>query len=168
MANLFCASEVIEMGIERNKKGKEFYERISKRTKSKEIRETFKYLATQEEQHINELNKILSTIEKCVPFEQYPEEYSLYVQALLSRHTFSNVKKSDLLKNIKNNADAIDTAIEYEKDSLLFLHEMKSFVRRHELKIINRLIKDEQNEINRLHNLKKCLTSKDLKTCLLK
>ncbi|MGB9721455.1 MAG: ferritin-like domain-containing protein [bacterium] len=168
MANLFCASEVIEISIEARKRGLDFYKRVVKKTKSSEIKETFQWLASEEEKQINSLQEILKKIEVCQPFELYPDEYSMYVQALLKRHTFNNIKKKDLLKRIKTNADAIDMAIEYEKDSLLILYEMKHFVRRPELKIINKLIKSTQNDINCLNNLKKCLTSKDLKTCLLR
>lgn len=168
MANLFCASEVIEINIEARKRGLNFYNRVVKKTKSNDVKETFKWLATREAGQIGMLNQILSKIEVCQPFELYPDEYSLYIQAMLKRHTFNNVKKKDILKNIKTNADAVDTAIAYEKDSLLILHEMKSFVRKNELKIINKLIKETQEDINRLNNLKKCLTNKDLKTCLLR
>ena len=168
MANLFCASEIIEINIKARKKAIDFFKKVNKRTKSPEIKETFKYLATEEEKHIDSLNQVLQKIEICQPFETYQDEYSLYVEALLKRHTFNNVKTSDLLKKIKTNADAVDTAIEYEKDALLILYEMKTFVRKPELKIINRLIKATQDNINRLYNLKKCLSGKDLKTCLLK
>lgn len=168
MTNLFCASEVIEINIEARKRGFNFYKRVATKTKSSEVKETFKWLATREAGQINMLNQILSKIEVCQPFELYPDEYSLYIQAMLNRHTFNNVKKKDILKNVKTNADAVDTAITYEKDSLLILHEMKSFVRKSEMKIINKLIKETQEDINRLNNLKKCLTNKDLKTCLLK
>lgn len=168
MANLFCASEVIEITIEARKRGFEFYKEVAKKTKTPDVKETFNWLAMQEDKQINKLKEILTKIEVCQPFELYPDEYSMYVQALLNRHTFNGIKKKDLLKKIKTNADAVDTAIEYEKDSLLILHEMKNFVRKPELKIINELIKSTQNEINRLNNLKKCLTTKDLKTCLLK
>ncbi len=168
MANLFCASEVIEINIEARKRGLEFYKKVAKRTKSSDVKETFKWLAEQEEKQINSLQEILKKIEVCQPFELYPDEYSMYVEALLKRHTFNNVKKRDLLKKIKTNADAVDTAIEYEKDSLLILYEMKNFVRKPELKIVKKLIEGTRADINRLNNLKKCLTSKDLKTCLLK
>lgn len=168
MANLFCASEVIEINIEARKRGLDFYNRVVKKTKSNDVKETFKWLATREAGQITLLNQILSKIEVCQPFELYPDEYSLYIQAMLKRHTFNNVKKKDILKNIKTNADAVETAIAYEKDSLLILHEMKTFVRKNELKIINKLIKETQEDINRLNNLKKCLTNKDLKTCLLR
>jgi len=168
MANLFCASEVIEINIEARKKAIDFFKKVSKRTKSPEIKEAFNYLATEEEKHIDSLKQVLQKIEICQPFEAYQDEYSLYVEALLKRHTFNNVKISDLLKKIKTNADAVDTAIEYEKDALLILYEMKNFVRKPELKIIRKLIKATQDDINRLYNLKKCLTGKDLKSCLLK
>ncbi|MEO0096262.1 MAG: hypothetical protein ABIL46_09335 [candidate division WOR-3 bacterium] len=168
MANLFCASEVIEINIEARKRGLEFYKKVAKRTKSGDVKETFKWLADREEKQLNALQEILKKIEVCQPFELYPDEYSMYVQALLKKHKFNNVKKKDLLKKIKTNADAVDTAIEYEKDSLLILYEMKNFVRKQELKIINKLIKETQSDIYRLNNLKKCLSSKDLKTCLLK
>ncbi len=168
MANLFCASEVIEINIEARKRGFEFYKKVAKKTKSKDVKETFKWLADREENQMNTLQEILKKIEVCQPFELYPDEYSMYVQALLKKHKFNNVKNKDLLKKIKTNADAVDTAIEYEKDSLLILYEMKNFVRKQELKIINKLIKETQADIYRLNNLKKCLSSKDLKTCLLK
>ncbi len=168
MANLFCASEVIEISIEARKKGEKFFLAVAKRTKSKEIKETFKWLAEEEQRQINALNKILGKIEKCQPFELYPDEYSMYVQAFLKRHTFNDIKKKDFLKKIKTNADAVDTATEYEKDALLILHEMKHFVRQSEIKVIKRLTKNTQKNISRLDNLKKCLTNKDLKACLLK
>ncbi len=168
MANLFCASEVIEISVAARKKGKQFFQAIARRTKSKGIKETFMWLAEEEERQINVLNKILTTIDKCQPFEVHPDEYSMYVQALLKRHTFNNINKKELLKGIRTNADAIDTAIEYEKDALLILYEMKRFVRQMETKVIRKLIEATQKNISRLGNLKKCLTSKDLKTCILK
>jgi hypothetical protein len=72
-----------------------------------------------------------------------------------------------MMSGIKTNADAINLAETFEKDSVLFLHEMGKFVRHKETTVIEDLIKGEQEQLTRLSKLKNCLTESDLNACLL-
>ena len=112
---------------------------------------------------------MLSGVQKCVRHELYPGEYSAYLGALIDDHIFSKAKdEKKLVRRVKNNGEAIDLAIDFEKDSMLFYHEMKNFVREKEGKLVAKLIKQEQEHIRKLSALKACLSSSNLKACLVR
>jgi rubrerythrin len=52
MGDLFAAKEVIEIGIEIEKNGRDFYNTLLKQSKDIKTQDLFKFLATEEERHI--------------------------------------------------------------------------------------------------------------------
>jgi len=167
MGNLFCANEVIEMGIQIKNDGKDFYVKIAESSRANKVKDIFRWLAEQQDRHIKAFEDILASVEKCVPYEAYPGEYSAYLGVLVGDHTLGKEKKpKKFAQKVKDNAEAIDLAIDFEKDSVLFYHEMKNVVREKERMIIDELIKHEQEHIRRLSALKECLTSSELNACL--
>ena len=169
MGNLFCANEVIEMGIQIKKNGKSFYSNVAKSTKAKRVKNIFQWLALEQDRHIKVFDDMLVHIDKCARFEQYPGEYSSYIEALISDYALGpKVKGRVMPRKVKDNAQAIDLAIDFEKDSILFYDAMQPLVRAKERKAIGKLIEQEHEHIRRLSQLKKCLTRSDLKACLIR
>jgi len=168
MGNLFCANEVIEMGLQILKNGRDFYTDIARLSKIDQLRDTFSWLAEEEDRHIKTFEKMLTEVEKCEPFEIYDGEYAAYIKSLIDGYNYTKVNQGkEVAKKAKDNGQAIDMAIGFEKDSILFIHEMKNVVRERERVIIADLIKKVQEHITRLYNLRKCLTSGDLQACLI-
>ncbi len=168
MGNLFCANEVIEMGIQILENGRDYYQYIARLTKNREIKETFNWLMKEEEREINSFREILGSVEKCEPFEIYDGEYASYIKSLTETYKYSKVNEGkETVKRIKDNGEAIAMAVMIEKDTMLFLHELQNVVRERERKVVSKLIKRIQEHITRLNKLKKCLTSADLSACLL-
>ena len=81
MANVFAGNEIVEMGIQIEKNGKDFYDTVLAQTKDEKAKNIFKYLAGEEEKHIITFQKILDSVHKYEPPESYPGEYFAYMKA---------------------------------------------------------------------------------------
>lgn len=156
MGNIFSGSEIVEMAVQIEKNGRDFYNRAAGLSKNKDAKELFKYLASQEERHIKVFEGILSAVKKYEPVEAYTDEYFSYIKALSEGHIFTKEKKNDeIAMVVKDEKNAIELGIGFEKDSILFYHEMKNFVPEAERSIIENLLKEEQRHLKKLSLLKR-------------
>ncbi len=156
MANIFAGSEIVEIGIQIEKNGKDFYNTLSGQSKIEKARDIFKYLAGEEEKHIAAFQKILDLVEKYEPPESYPGEYFAYMNGLASGYVFTQKEKgSQAAKAAKSDSEAIELGIGFEKDSIIFYEGMKRVIPKHDLKLIDALIAQEKEHLKKLSALKK-------------
>lgn len=156
MGNIFAGSEIIEIGIQIEKNGRDFYNALTEKSKIQKAKEVFKYLAGEEEKHIVVFQGILSKTEEYEPAGLDADEYFAYMNALASEHVFTQEGKGkEIAKNIKSDKEAIDLGIGFEKDSIIFYEGMKKVVPDYDLKIIEELIMQEQKHLRQLTELKK-------------
>lgn len=163
MGNIFSASEVIEIGIQIEKNGRDFYNAVAKVSKSAQAVKIFEYLAGEEEKHIERFKYILGEVKKYEPAEAYPGEYFAYLKALSDGHIFTKEKTgSKIAKTVKTDLHAVEMGIGFEKDSILFYHGIKRVVLEEEEKAIDKLIDEEQNHLVKLTELKAQLSNEDI------
>lgn len=156
MANIFSASEIVQLGVQIEKNGKDFYLAAAKKSKNDRAREIFEYLANEEEKHIEVFQDILSGVETYEPPESYPGEYFAYLRALSEEYIFTREKKgAEIGKKVKDDKEAINLGIDAEKDSILLYTEMKKFVLKTSYETLDKLIEEEQNHFRKLLELKK-------------
>ncbi|MBL7129945.1 MAG: ferritin family protein [Candidatus Omnitrophica bacterium] len=156
MANVFTGSEIVGIGIQIEKNGRDYYNILFERSKNQKAKDVFKFLAGEEERHIAVFQKILEKVEKYEPTETYPGEYSSYMNTLADEYVFAQKDKgSQIAKNTKDDKEAVDLGIRFEKDSIIFYEGMKKVSQEHEHKIIEKLIEQEQNHLKQLSDLKK-------------
>lgn len=155
MGNIFAGSEIVEIGIQIEINGRDFYGTLAKTLKDKKIQDVFKYLAGEEEKHIATFQGILDSVHKYEPVEAYPGEYFAYMRALASDYVFTQKNKgTEIARKVKNDNEALDLSIGLEKDSIVFYLEMKKMVPEHNHKIIDELISQEQKHLRNLTTLK--------------
>ncbi|MBI4650926.1 ferritin family protein [Candidatus Desantisbacteria bacterium] len=155
MAANFAGSEIVELGIQIEKNGRDFYNILAGKANNKKITQTFIYLAKEEDGHIKVFNDLLNSVSKYEPVEAYPEEYFAYMHILADEYVFiQNNKGTELAQKINTITDAIKMAIEFEKDSILFFEGMKKLVNQKDQKIIEDLISQEQNHLRQLSAIK--------------
>ena len=155
MGNIFAGSEILELGVQIEKNGRDFYNTLVSRSKSQQAREIFRYLATEEEKHIVVFKRILEKIEKYEPAEAYPGEYFSYMNALASEHVFTQKDKGEeAAKAAKSDREAVEKGIGFEKDSIIFYEGTKKVVPEHDRQIIDELIIQEQGHLRQLSELK--------------
>lgn len=159
MGNIFAGSEIVEIGIQIEKNGRDFYNTLEKKSKNQKASEIFKYLAGEEEKHIVVFQKILDSLGKNEPPELYPDEYFAYMNALASEHVFTKEDKGEeIAKTIKSDMEAVNMGIGFEKDSIIFYEGMKKVVPEYDLKLVDELIMQEQDHLSILSDLKESLT----------
>jgi rubrerythrin len=158
MGNIFAGSEVVELGIQIERNGKDFYEALAVQFKNPKVSESFSFLAREEEKHIAVFQGILKKTAQYEPPQSYPGEYLAYMNALASDHIFTQKDKGKTTaQGIKTDKDAVDMALGFEKDSIIFYEGMKRIVPAYEQKIIDELIIQEQAHLSKLSVLKKSL-----------
>ncbi|MCK5160625.1 MAG: ferritin family protein [Candidatus Aureabacteria bacterium] len=158
MGNVFAGSEVVEMGIQIEKNGRDFYGVLLEKSKSEKAREIYKYLSAEEGKHIVAFEKVLELIRNYEPVESYPGEYFAYLKALAGGYVFTRKNKgSEIAEKIKSDNEAVDLGIKFEKESIVFYEGMKNVVPEKERGVIEALINQEKNHLLKLIEIKDSL-----------
>lgn len=153
--NTFSGSEIVEIGIQIEKNGRDFYKTLVKYSENQKGKDIFKYLAREEERHIAAFQKILDSVQKYDPKESYPREYFAYMNALASDFVFTQEDKGvEIAKNVNSTHEAIELGIGFEKDSIIFYNKMKKVVPEDDHEVIDELIEQEYNHLNQLYDLR--------------
>lgn len=158
MGNIFSASEIVELGIRIEKNGRDFYTAVARQSASDEVRNIFQYLAGEEAKHITIFQKILEKTQRYEPDQVYADEYLAYMNALASEHIFTQENKgTEVAQKVKDNLEAVNLGIGFEKDSIIFYEGLRTVVPHYDRQIIAELIQHEQNHLKQLVELKKNL-----------
>jgi len=155
MGNIFAGSEIVELGIQIEINGRDFYHTLAGKSKNQKASDVFKYLTAEEEKHIKVFQDILDKAEKYGPPSFGADEYFAYMNALASGYVFTRKDKGvEIAKTISSDLEAVNMGIGFEKDSIIFYEGMKKAVPEYDIKIIDELIKQEQGHLRQLSDLK--------------
>jgi len=158
MGNIFSASEVVQIGIQIEKNGRDFYEALKAKPGIEKAREAFAFLAKEEEKHIKVFEGIMGRTEEYLSPESYPGELLNYINALAAEYIFTREGKGKLIASgVKNDKEATGIAIGFEKDSIIFYEGLKEMVASHEAKVVDELIQQEQAHLVKLTELARIL-----------
>lgn len=159
MTQKFSGSELLQMAIQLEKEGKEFYTAVMESVKDPKAKEIFQFLANEEVKHEEIFREMLSKgqdVMLSLPYDDY--EMLLYFKSLVDRKIFpgsSDVK--DLKKEMSDPSAALRIAISFEKDAILFFSEMKNLVKTEEQDVIESIIEEERRHIYKILEFKKIL-----------
>lgn len=160
MSIFFNADETFQMGLRIEVNGKEFYEAIAKKSSDGSIRQFFSDLSKWESEHIRFFNRLKETLPDSArrgsSFDP-GQELLLYLQATADSHVFlKNQNIDELASRCQSVKDALDLAITFEKDSVVFYTMMKKVTPEEFGKNeIDGLIDEEIGHIALLHQKKK-------------
>ncbi len=158
MGNIFVGSEVVELGIQIENNGRDFYNTLVKQSKNQKAQEVFKFLAGEEEKHIKVFQGILAQTQKFEPQGLDADKYLDYLKSLAGEYIFTQKGKGEeIAQNTKSDKQAIDTAIRFEEDSIVFYAGMKKIVPSYNEKIIEALVMQEEGHLKQLLDMKKLI-----------
>ena len=151
----FSIREVVAQAVQTEKLGYEFYTAMAKRFKENEkLKNLFEMLAVKEQQHEKRFSELKNKIED-EEIENW-EEVSQYLRAIVESEFFLGKNKSlPLLEHAKTVTDAVNFALGFEKETLLYYYNLKDIVK--EKEIVDEIIKEEKQHIIWLHEFKKGL-----------
>ena len=159
MNDSISGHEILEMALQIEQKGYEFYELMQEKAKSIDLRELFGWLKKEEKKHIDDFKRIISSIDKLQLDAEFKWEQSQYfIKAIYDTNIFSeNVEKNHWFDELSDEVSSIQFAISFEKDSILFLEELRGLLSGTEEKIICDLIQEDKEHIVKLLHIKNSL-----------
>ncbi|MBN1354224.1 MAG: ferritin family protein [Candidatus Omnitrophica bacterium] len=158
MERTFVAKEVIELAIQIEVNGKDFYEALATKSKNSKTKKIFSYLSEQEKEHIEKFTAILGSIASYEPKEAYPEEYFSYMNYLAGDKIFTQKGKGkELAQKVEDEKEAIEMGIEAEKYSITFYEAMKRLVPENDKKKVEIIMGEEKDHLKQLEELKEGL-----------
>lgn len=158
MTEKFTGQEIVDIAIRIEKNGEALYKTLSERAEFVTVQNAFKALANEEKKHIASFDRIRDIIGRFKPREAYPGEYSLYLEALVQENVFARKDMFlDLAKKAVTVQEALDLAMWFEKETLIFLHGVKDGIDREDLPVLNELILQEKEHLKKLAEIKKTL-----------
>jgi rubrerythrin len=151
----FSIREVIEQAVQTERLGYDFYTAAAKRFRENEkLVKLFDILAGQELRH----EKVFSQLKEKIKDENPEdwEEASRYLRAIVESEFFLGRNKSlTSIEDLKSVEDAVQHALGFEKETLLYYYSLKDVVK--EKEILNEIIEEEKSHIRWLSEFKKAL-----------
>jgi len=145
--NKYSIDEVMEMAIQTEKLGFQFYTEMAEKFKKDDgLVKLFMTLANKEKVHEKTFTKLKASVDQhgAEPVEW--DEVSNYMRAYVESEFFLGKGKSlPAMDHIKTVRDAVQFALGFEKETLLYFMELRSIVK--EKKAIDEVISEEKSHI---------------------
>jgi rubrerythrin len=152
---LFSAAEVFDLAIQTEHNGKAFYEAAAAAATDPAVQDIMKHLAKAEAEH-EAIFRQLRTGASTMPPESYPGEREEYMNALLQTRVLPDAETAlRVVAEMAEDTQALDFALAFEKDTILFMHEMKDLVGEAEGQKVDLLLQQERMHVRLLQQLKR-------------
>jgi rubrerythrin len=149
----FSVREVIEQAVQTEKLGNEFYAKMAQQFQDhNELKKLFELLASHEIKHGASFAALKDRL-----MEEEPEgwdEVTLYLRAIVDSEFFLGKDKClPSLEHVKTAAEAIDFALCFERETLLYYFTLRESLK--DTSSIDSIINEEKSHIVWLTNLRK-------------
>jgi rubrerythrin len=150
----FNAAEAFKMAISIEENGLEFYQKAAELVGPGPVSDLFKTLAEEEKHHKSTFTDFLASVKDKGPTVFDPEnETDAYLKMMADLHVFRQKPGAvaEALANVKTPKDALQMAINFEKDSVIFFVELKAAVGEEADRLgVEKLILEEAGHLRRL------------------
>ncbi len=148
------ANDVVTMAVRIEENGKAFYEGAAAKTGEPLVKKLFEELAVMEDGHIQQFKQLRASLEKSFTAERVWDPEGLaesLLQASADTHIFTAKAATESLKAVNTAAEALDMALRFEKDSVVFFLGMKDVLPDESSKgEIDKLIDAERDHVRML------------------
>jgi len=154
----YTSKDIIQMAIQAKARGVKLYLALARNSENYHVGRLFTEFAKDEQRHKIQLEKWLGSLKEDKREEAYPGERSLYLKALVDAGTFNcDAAEKQALETTINEEEALGAGITFEKDFMLFLHDLKQHTIQDGENTIDSLIDDEIRHLKEMFHLKEKL-----------
>ncbi len=156
MSVLLSGKEIISMAMEIEKSGRAYYQTFAQSTENTSLKELFEYLAAQELEHLRVFEKFGEELDGSTVIPEAWEEVSEYIKATTDSRLFVGEDKAiNIAKTAQDAAEAIQIAIGFEKDTLLFFYEVLNVTPQKSRDAVQKIIDEEKKHVRLLSDIKR-------------
>ena len=161
MEEKYTSKDILKMAIQAKAKSIDMYMAFARNSENYHVSQLFAELAKDEQRHKLEINKWQESLENAPREEAYPGEKVMFLKALVDENTFNcEAIEKKALETTINEEDALKAGINFEKDFMLFLHELRRHVAQEDFETIDKLIDEESCHIRNIFSIKNKLVGK--------
>jgi rubrerythrin len=144
------AKSVLRWAMEIEESGKAFYEAVAAKAQDREAKLVLQDLAYQEERHYRTFQNMLDKVPEA-DVETDSAEYQRYLQTALDKALLGGPERGlALAQQATNEAEALQAAIAFEKDTLLFFYDLRDMVPASQRETISAIIEQEKSHVKQL------------------
>ena len=148
----FSIREAVGQAVQTEKLGYQFYTTLAEKLKKDEgLNKLFTTLAGKELRHEKTFRELLEIIKDEEPVDW--EEAEQYLRAIVESEFFLGKNKSlPSLTKVKTVEDAVNFALGFEKETLLYFYVIRDAVK--EKEVVEEIINEERSHIMWLHRFR--------------
>ena len=146
------AADITELAMELEKNGETFYRAVAEKAESPEVRALFVDLAEQEVAHYKVFQRLARSIRE-QPFmtDEEWDMYQDYLDATVDSAFFQGADKAlAAADEVKDQEQALRMAIGFEKETMLFFHDLYDKVPERGKETVEKVIAEERRHVQRL------------------
>jgi len=147
---VFRATELLNMAVQIERQGLEFYETCLGHATHPQVKEALQFMAKEESRHIEVFTRMKNGLQHYELPESYPGEMQAYLDGFVTDKVFLAPEEGLDTIPLSDVALVIDAAIGFEKRSILFYSAMKQVIRVPEGEVVEQVIVEEHSHIRRL------------------
>jgi rubrerythrin len=134
--------------------GEVFYREAAAKATDAGVKGLFEELAIQEQYHHQAFQRMgRDVVEVALSPDQW-DEFQAYTGALLQNHFFANPQNAlNIAAEAEDEQSALQAALGFEKETLLFFHELHAAVRGPGRQTVYRIIQEEKQHVQRLSGM---------------
>lgn len=153
--NKYSIDEIMEMAIQTEKLGYQFYTGMSEKFKKDDgLAKLFTTLASKERVHEKTFTNLKDMVAKHGTEPVQWEEVTNYMRAFVESEFFLGRGKSlPTMDHLKTVQDVVKFALGFEKETLLYFMELRSIVK--EKEVVDVVINEEKSHIRWLDSFRK-------------
>jgi len=160
MSILLSSAEIFGLAKQIERSGQAYYKAVAQSTRSAELKELFGHLAEQEARHYAYFDRLSREHPELEIDAEGWAETSAYIKATSdSRFFIGEDKAISLAKTVKDPVAAIDIAIGFEKDTLLFFYELLNVTPPASRAAAAQIVEEEKRHVQMLAERKARLTA---------
>jgi rubrerythrin len=156
MSISFTVGELLTMAIDIERNGIAFYDVMAKSAENEEVRRIFQALVDMEHQHVQTLQDMLAESGQSKAGGVYDGEEAAYLKSLVDSSIFSDdAITGEMVTRLDSDIEALELAINLEKDSILFYYQIKDIVPPGQQPLLYRIIAEEKTHLRDLSKIKR-------------
>lgn len=161
MAGILDIAELVKKLALIEEEGVAFYESLAQHTGNEKIEKLARMMARVEKRHQTRFEKLSETLRKRKakkPSGKMDADLQGYILALIDHRIFNSPEHADTIAaNLADENEAVDMAIQFEKENILLLLECREVVRGEERKLVERFIEQEKSHVLSLQEVRRQL-----------
>ena len=161
MAQVLDIVKLMEKLAAIEEEGVAFYESLARHTKNEKIRKLARTMGRVEKRHQLRFEKLAESAskgKKPKPLDDVTAGVRQYIHALIDYRIFHTPEHAaKIAANLDDENEAVDMAVQFEKENILLLLECGSIVRGEARKFIKTFIEQERAHIRSLQRLRRQL-----------